>query len=575
MKKIARPFLRRILAVHFVLLVVAIVSVLIAARELYLQTRDQTLNQVRQRQELIAAQTARAIEDYYASLRDMLDLVARSDGELWSRTETPGDAGPRLLPAVWRQLEGRISQLFVVAGGRKLVAATPPSSLPQAQLLVQQAGHVLAEVSQPAIVPLHALNGQSAHLLCLPVETASMPDGRLLLVAAVPTSVIEQRFLGSVNRDSALVAMLVDEDQRVLAAAADGASTLPARVRQALRSGDDDPAWLTSRGSVKVLGSTWQLRVSSRISEVDALVDSIFRGVVFWGLLVLMVITLILISTSTQLIRERLNVERLKSEIVARELRQARRIQLAWLPARSARIGNLQIAAANEAASHISGDFYDWFELPDGRTVVTIGDVTGHGMAAAFLMATAQLLIRTTMLRVGEPGRCLEEVNRQLCGQVFSGQFVTALIVAIDSARAQFQAATAGHFPPLLDDGTGMRPVPMCSQLVLGVQEEQSYPTETVSLPDEFALVLYTDGLVEVRGPDGSQFTCERLCQAAGRENSADDMVRGIIEEVRRFVGPGALADDLTLVAVRGRCSRSGRPPQGVEPRPTVVSVQR
>src|SRR4029450_5036460 len=100
----------------------------------------------------------------------------------------------------------------------------------------------------------------------------------------------------------------------------------------------------------------------------------------------------------------------------------------------------------------------------------------GHGISAAFLMATTQLLIRTTMLRLGDPGRCLEEVNRQLCSQMFNGQFVTVLIMAIDLSKDALEAATAGHFPPMVSDGRELRPLPMEHQLVLGVCDDETYP---------------------------------------------------------------------------------------------------
>ena len=74
-----------------------------------------------------------------------------------------------------------------------------------------------------------------------------------------------------------------------------------------------------------------------------------------------------------------------------------------------------------------------------------IGDVTGHGMSAAFLMATTQLLVRNTMVRLGDPGRCLEEVNRQLCVQVFNEQFVTMSVMILDVVNGQMHVATAGH----------------------------------------------------------------------------------------------------------------------------------
>src|SRR6201999_795865 len=131
------------------------------------------------------------------------------------------------------------------------------------------------------------------------------------------------------------------------------------------------------------------------------------------------------------------------------ELAEARQIQLAWLPEPTGSdCDSLDVAAVNLPASHISGDFYNWFALPDGRTAIVIGDVTGHGMAAAFLMATTQLLVRGVMTRVGDPGACLEEVNRQLCTQVFNGQFVTMVLMVIDSEQQYIDIANAGHPAP-------------------------------------------------------------------------------------------------------------------------------
>src|SRR2546430_9406908 len=136
-------------------------------------------------------------------------------------------------------------------------------------------------------------------------------------------------------------------------------------------------------------------------------------------------------------------------EIISRGLTQAGEIQLSWRQKKPIATHVIDLAAVNRPASHVSGDFYNWFELPDGRMVVTIGDVTGHGMAAAFLMATTQLLVRSTLPRVLDPGQCMEEVNRQLCLHVYSGQFVTLLIAILDLDRHTAEVATAGHPPPL------------------------------------------------------------------------------------------------------------------------------
>src|SRR5207248_8203320 len=158
---------------------------------------------------------------------------------------------------------------------------------------------------------------------------------------------------------------------------------------------------------VDVLGKKWCLVVSSSLEEVDQIIKPIFRDASVWAVCVIGAMTAILVSTALQMIRSRVRLERAQMEMLNRELTQAREIQLHWLPDQPCSFQSIDLAAVNMPASHVSGDFYNWFELPDGRIVVMIGDVTGHGMAAAFLMATTQLLVRASMPGLCDPGLCL------------------------------------------------------------------------------------------------------------------------------------------------------------------------
>jgi sigma-B regulation protein RsbU (phosphoserine phosphatase) len=258
------------------------------------------------------------------------------------------------------------------------------------------------------------------------------------------------------------------------------------------------------------------------------------------------------------MIRSRLRMERLRHESLTRELSQARQIQLAWLPDPHPLSDEVDIAAINSPASHISGDFYNWFELPDGRMVITVGDVTGHGMSAAFLMATTQLLVRNTMMRLGDPGKCLEEVNRQLCVQVFNGQFVTMLVMILDLKRHKLHIATAGHPAPLMADGESFQPLPMEPQLVLGVDRETKYLTEVHNLTPQASLLLYTDGVVECPDSYYARFGDERLRRSLyGRYDNAQEMLNRVVTAVDEFRAGRTLDDDLTVVAVQLQPVRS------------------
>ncbi len=416
---------------------------------------------------------------------------------------------------------------------------------------------------------------------------ATRPTGRpaRALVAVVPIGPVEQEFLRPLG-DPATGAWLIDQQGTAMAASrADlvgmditklrdpDLKRLAARYSAGHMAGCEvidrpfavgaahfAPAMVAAE-PVTIANRHWELFVATSLEAVDGSVDRLFRRALWWGGGVAVTVAAILASTAASLIRGRMRVERLRHEVLTRELEQARQIQLAWLPKAVPVAAAVDVAAVNSPASHISGDFYNWFDLPDGRLAVAIGDVTGHGMAAAFLMATTQLLVRTTLARVADPGTCLAEVNRQLCSQAFNGQFVTMLVAVIDPARRRLDLATAGHPSPLVTDGKAFAELPVEPQLVLGIECDAEYATETFDLPPGAGLLLYTDGVVECpagdRTPDrGQRFGTARLRLAVGGPTalgSARSLVDRVVSAVDAFRGPGELDDDLTVVAVRLR----------------------
>jgi serine phosphatase RsbU (regulator of sigma subunit) len=594
MEEAARKYARRVLIIHVLLLAAVLVLVYVATREVYQRTREQVMAQAQARQELLTAQTAQAIHDHYGSILANLQLIKRVE-----ETERGDDpAGPqraaeraRRLPAMrmaavlWTQLEGRVDQLIVVRRqDMRAVFALPQGSLPRAQAAVDPARQWLAEVRAPAVSRFIELQAGGANLVAVPF----LDD--LLIVAVVPIGVIESRFLDVVNRQDTMSATLLDSAGHTMATSDRrlvggnvfeqlrdgptlelfnrymaeprpttvaieqpldmGQTTLPPRmitatpIRVRGPGGEGDAPTDTSR--------PWTLLVASHLSDVDTIVRASFGRALIWAVVVGLILTALLVSTAVQMIRARVRLENLRNEALRRELDQARKIQLAWLPSRSRDAGPVRIAAINQAANHISGDFYDWFDLPDGRTVVTIGDVTGHGMSAAFLMATTQLLVRNTMPRLADPGACLTEVNRQLCQQVFSGQFVTMLIVVIDLQRGQIEAATAGHFPPLVCAGNGFYPLRLEPQLVLGIDAEQVFPTERFALPDGACILLYTDGVPDAVNTAGERFGADSILSAlAADPPTPQGCIDALIESITRFRQERDIVDDLTIVAVR------------------------
>jgi serine phosphatase RsbU (regulator of sigma subunit) len=313
----------------------------------------------------------------------------------------------------------------------------------------------------------------------------------------------------------------------------------------------------------------WLIALVNREAAIAPLQQTA-RTAVSWAVAMVVAVTAILVSSAIQLIRARSRFERLRTELIDREMREARHIQLMWLPddaIRQTPTRQIEIAAHNVPASHISGDFYNYFDLPDGRTAVVIGDVTGHGMTAAFLMATTQLLVRTTLQRLGDPGKTLEEVNDQLCTQAFHGQFVTIQLLVINTRTRELLAASAGHPPPLTRSASGhWEALDIEPQLVLGVLEGSKYPTLTIPLEGRETLVMYTEGIIEVKNPAGVRFSLEQLLEQMSRRigsrvNSARDLVEETFSLIREFTADTPQDDDLTLVAVHLSPHASGANP--------------
>lgn len=608
MEEAARRYARKILLAHVLALVAIIGAVAFAGRQIHQRARKQVIEQAQERQILLAGQTARGIENHYGSIFQNLDLIRRGDidgdGRIDGRPSTrptgrpdsPDRRMPRspmmFAPVLWHQLEDRVDQLFTVSPRSGQVTASYPRAenekKAQAVAIAAEAKDWLAsvQVDREKLSTLRQVGGQWVHLACAALVVQG-PQGqeRTVLVAVTPARVVKERYVDGLNGRGSVRAILVDQRGYAIAGpqgveagydllgdSADGAR------REMIKSFDDRgprtdlvgaarsdagaivPGRMMSIVPLTIADRRWLLLVESDLAQVEGMVNGVFKNAFWWSAFLVLAMTGLLVSSSTHMIRSRLKIERLRNELMSRELAEARKIQLAWLPSHCDGMG-VDIAAVNEPASHVSGDFYDWFALPDGRTVITIGDVTGHGMSAAFLMATTQLLIRNTIMRVKDPGQCLTEVNRQLCGQIFNGQFVTVLVVVLDPCSGVVRASTAGHYPPLLSDGRRPLPLKMDPQLVLGVDEDEVYATEPVFLPEQYTLVMYTDGVLDVASPDGQRYGSRRLREAfATGGPSARAVVESIGRDVKEFCEGAEFGDDVTVVAIQGQAVAAAEP---------------
>jgi sigma-B regulation protein RsbU (phosphoserine phosphatase) len=242
-----------------------------------------------------------------------------------------------------------------------------------------------------------------------------------------------------------------------------------------------------------------------------------------------------------------------EKEKLEQELKVASRIQQSILPKTLPRLAGYDFGARMVPARVVGGDLFDFIRLPRGRMGLVVGDVSGKGVPAGIFMALTRSLIRAEATRTTSLRRAVERVNRHLLDMNDSAMFVTFLYGVLDPATHQFTYVRAGHEPPIVADDRGeLLPVVWDHSLPLGFARKAALDEQTLTLPASGALLLYTDGATDARGPGGDLFGVERL-QGVVREHQngpaqvlCDRAFRTVVEHT----GPAPQDDDVTLVAV-------------------------
>ena len=248
-----------------------------------------------------------------------------------------------------------------------------------------------------------------------------------------------------------------------------------------------------------------------------------------------------------------LNVARMAEELVEqnrirRELGMARRLQRSLLPRR--RRGAYPLRAINLSAQEISGDFYDFFDLPDGRIAFTVGDVAGKGLDAAFLMVRCASLLRWAGKDGLRPSDWLAQVNDELSEAIAAGMFVCAVAGHYDPATHTAVWANAG-FPPLLRVAGGGDVTHYVAEAPpLGILRRLSFPEQTCDLSDA-NLYLYSDGVTDVRNPAGEPLGVEGTETLLRQFNglAPEPRMRALVRSLRAM----RVTDDITLMLVSGQ----------------------
>ena len=252
-------------------------------------------------------------------------------------------------------------------------------------------------------------------------------------------------------------------------------------------------------------------------------------------------------SASLAIHNSKMAQQLLEQERLRKELELAAEIQRNLLPASS--LSRSNVYGINMPARVVSGDFYDYFHLADGRVCFNIADVAGKGINAALLMAKASSLFHCLGKEIQDPGRLLSILNNELVETSTRGMFVTMVGGVYDPVSGIVRIANAGHPPALLISASGDIEYVAGSSPPLGILADLDYPEVEVDV-NQRGFYLYTDGITDAFSADSGRLGdsgFEALLRKHAHVSPAERL-QVIVDDIHR--GVDQLSDDMTVLLI-------------------------
>jgi len=241
-----------------------------------------------------------------------------------------------------------------------------------------------------------------------------------------------------------------------------------------------------------------------------------------------------------------------------KNMEMASSLQTNLHPQERLEIGDFEIISKNVMTQAIGGDYFDSFPLPDGRVIIILGDVSGHGVSAALVAAMAKSgfsLLCPMFHR--NPVEIMQNINRLLLQLVKRQKMMSCVLAILDPEKETLTAINAGQCFPILIDRDGRGSFLEIISSPLGMMKTGRFGSCEVSLRDQ-QLVLYSDGLAEAMNASNKPLGYDRFAQIASR-NAGERSVtptEAIFRDVREFSDPVPWGDDATVIIIRKRARK-------------------
>jgi len=255
----------------------------------------------------------------------------------------------------------------------------------------------------------------------------------------------------------------------------------------------------------------------------------------------------------------------LELQHLRKELEVARQLQASMLPLQRPLFPgrpDIEVCGFMEPTARIGGDLFDAFFVDDRTLFVCVGDVSGHGIAAALFMVRVIGLLRGLAMETASPEKILETLNDRLCIGNDANLFVTLFCGFLDVQSGRLVYSNGGHCAPMVCGVMGAATLPLPKGALVGAASGRRYSSLERTLEPGETLLCYTDGMTEAEDRAGVPFSEKGCLEILGRNMASPlpALLDCLYENVMGHCGSGMLADDCTMLAVRRPLPRRDAP---------------
>lgn len=230
-------------------------------------------------------------------------------------------------------------------------------------------------------------------------------------------------------------------------------------------------------------------------------------------------------------------------------------VQQMLIPDQLPKTKQFEIDSIYQPHFNVGGDYFDYIPFGPNKFAVCIADISGKGVSAALLMANFQAIIQSLIHQYRDLETFVIALNQSVLRITKGERFITFVIAEVDLKNGEMKYVNCGHFPPFFFDGQKMQRMDK-GTTILGITEKLSSVEEgKIPLKGESLMLLFTDGLVDMKNEKGEYLSEERIEKfvSDNRNSGAQEFNLQLMQELEAFKGKGAYPDDIAILTCKMR----------------------